>query len=208
MTNPVDTQLLNVMASMLPLSSSFVRENRWEADVANSISTHLCKEDEDGELVDDNEAIAEMDAADIALDGFDSGGKSTAGKSMRLQYEDADESIGGPLYPTKADGSIMWSDVRKLRRVHRKWQRKLRELDLTMSQGKKLPKPSDLPSDPRPDMVQALANITENGHHAPVSVRVRVLSAYRIDRIQTHRHGVTVDTVTQCWMINGVPIPE
>jgi len=55
MANPADTQLLHVMASMLPLSSSLVRENRWEADVSNVISVHLCKEDDDGNLIEDCE---------------------------------------------------------------------------------------------------------------------------------------------------------
>jgi hypothetical protein len=208
MATTADTQLLHVMASMLPLSSSFTRENRWEAGVSNVLDTHLCKEDEDGNYVDDTESIAELDAADTALDGYDKDGKSIAGKSVRTEYENADETIGGPLYPTDAAGNIMWTEVRKRRRLHRRWQNRLRRLKLDMRAGKQQYKPDDLPSDPRPDMVEALSRITENGHHAPVSVRVRILTAYRIDRIQTHRHGVTIDTVTQCWMINGVPIPE
>ena len=52
MTEIHDQMFLECMASNLPMSSSFVRQNRWEADVAETLSVHLCKEDEDGQLID------------------------------------------------------------------------------------------------------------------------------------------------------------
>ena len=215
MANPADTQLLHVMASMLPLSSSLVRENRWESDVANVISVHLCKEDEDGNVVDDNDAVAELDPHDVCQEESEDIAPtrrkrrraSTIGSSLRSFYEDADELIGGPLYPTDADGNLLVAEATLRRRLHRKWKRRLDRL-VPMRQGKRLPKPEDLPTDTRPDDNSQLATITENGHHAPVSVRVRILTAYRIDRINTMTRRCTVDVTTQRWVIDGRPIPE
>jgi len=208
MANQADNQLLHVMASMLPMSSSFVRQNRWEADVSNVIHTHLCKEDEDGHLIDDFDVVSELDAHDVATDGEDIEGKSLSGRSVRSAYEQADELIGGPLLPANSDGSIDWRTVRKRRRQHKRWQRRLRELNLSMSEGKPKQVKVDDPTTIQQEMVEVLSKVTENGHHAPVSARIRILSAYRMDRICTHARGVTVDIVTQCWVIDGRPIQE
>lgn len=215
MANTADTQLLHVMASMLPLSSSFVRENRWEADVSNVISVHLCKEDDDGNFIDDNDAVVELDPHDVCQEESEDFAPtrrkrrraSTIGSSIRSFYEDADELIGGPLYPTDADGNLLVDEAVRRRKLYRRWKRRLDRL-VSMREGKRLPKPDDLPSDTRPDMSSTLATITENGHHAPVFVRVRIMTAYRIDRINTMTRRCTVDPVTQCWVVDGKPIPE
>ena len=203
-----DNQLLHVMASMLPLSSSFSRENRWEAGVSDVLHTHLCKEDEDGNYVDDLETIAELDAADTALDGYDMDGKSVAGSSLRSEYEKADDIIGGPLLPTNSKGEVDWTEARTRQRQHKRWQRRLNRLNLSMREGKQQFKPEDLPTDARPDVNAALSAITENGNHAHVSVRVRIVTAYRIDRIRTHTSRCYVDVTTQCWVIDGKPVQE
>ena len=42
----------------------------------------------------------------------------------------------------------------------------------------------------------------------PAAIRMRIVAACRIDRIRTHQRGVTVDTTTQSWVIDGRAIPE
>jgi len=42
----------------------------------------------------------------------------------------------------------------------------------------------------------------------PAAIRMRIVAACRIDRIRTHARGVTVDTTTQSWVIDGHAIPE
>lgn len=205
MTQIHDQMFLECMASNLPMSSSFVRQNRWEADVAETLSVHLCKEDEDGHLINDFDSTQELDAHGITDDG----------RHMRAIYEQLDEHVGGPLYPVDRNGNVDWQQHRIRMEQHKAWEMILRAEGLSMSAGR-LRQPQH--AKPQPDTavdaaadLQPILEAVVNGFGKsvpPTSVRVRILSACRIDRIQTHTRRVTVDTVRQCWVIDGQPIEE
>lgn len=205
MTQIHDQMFLECMASNLPMSSSFVRQNRWEADVAETLSVHLCKEDDDGQFIDDFDSTQELDAHGITDDG----------RHMRAIYEQLDEHVGGPLYPVDRNGNVDWQQHRIRMEQHKAWEMILRAEGLSMSAGR-LRQPQH--AKPQPDTavdaaadLQPILQAVVNGFGKsvpPTSVRVRILSACRIDRIQTHTRRVTVDTVRQCWVIDGQPIEE
>lgn len=200
-----DQMFLECMASNLPMSSSFVRQNRWEADVAETLSVHLCKEDEDGLLIDDFDSTQELDAHGITDDG----------RHMRAIYEQLDEHVGGPLYPVDRNGNVDWQQHEVRMAQHKAWEMILRAEGLSMSAGR-LRQPQHAKPQPNTAVdaaadLQPILEAVVNGFGKsvpPAPIRVRILSACRIDRIQTHTRRVTVDTVRQCWVIDGVPVEE
>ena len=123
MTEIHDQMFLECMASNLPMSSSFVRQSRWEADVAETLSVHLCKEDEDGQLIDDFDSTQELDAHGITDDG----------RQMRAIYEQLDEHIGGPLYPVDRNGNVDWHQHEIRMAQHKAWEMQLRSLGIQTS---------------------------------------------------------------------------
>lgn len=199
-----DAILLEAMAAHLPMSSSFVRQNRWEADVSRVLDAHLCKEDEHGNVIDDFDSDPEIDAHGITDDG----------RQMRAIYEQLDEHVGGPLYPTNRNGEVDWVLHQERMAQHKAWEMILRAEGLSMSAGKlrqpqhAQPQPDtalDAAADSQP-ILEAIVN--GFGRTTPDSVRTRIVSAYRIDRIITHSRGVTVDQVTQTWVCAGRTIKE
>jgi len=199
-----DAMLLETMAAHLPMSSSFVRQNRWEADVSNVLDAHICKEDENGNFVDDFDAAPEMDPHGITDEG----------QQMRVLYEQLDEQVGGPLYPTNRKGEVDWSLHRERMAQYKAWEMILRAEGLSMSAGKlrqpqhAQPQPNtalDAAADSQP-ILEAIVN--GFGRTTPPSIRTRIVSAYRIDRINTMTGRCTVDVTTQRWVIDGRPIPE
>ena len=204
MTQVHDAMLLETMAAHLPMSSSFVRQNRWEAAVSETLFTHVCKEDEDGKLIDDNDHVSELDAHGITDDG----------RHMRAIFEQLDEQIGGPLYPTNRKGEVDWDEHRLRMAQHKAWQSILNGEGLSMSAGKlrqpqhTQPQP-DTALDAKADDQPILEEIVNGfGRATPISIRTRITSAYRIDRIITHTRGVTVDETTQTWTLSGRTIKE
>ena len=205
MTEIHDQMFLECMASNLPMSSSFVRQSRWEADVAETLSVHLCKEDEDGQLIDDFDSTQELDAHGITDDG----------RQMRAIYEQLDEHIGGPLYPVDRNGNVDWHQHEIRMAQHKAWEMILRAEGLSMSAGR-LRQPQHVK--PQPDTavdaaadMQPILEAIVNGFGQsvpPAAIRMRIVAACRIDRIRTHQRGVTVDTTTQSWVIDGRAIPE
>lgn len=204
MTQVHDAMLLETMAAHLPMSSSFVRQNRWEAAVSETLFTHVCKTDEDGNLIDDNDHVSELDAHGITDDG----------RHMRTIFEQLDEQIGGPLYPTNRKGEVDWDEHRLRMAQHKAWQSILNGEGLSMSAGKlrqpqhTQPQP-DTALDAKADDQPILEEIVNGfGRATPISIRTRITSAYRIDRIITHTRGVTVDETTQTWTFAGHSIKE
>lgn len=204
MTQVHDMILLETMAAHMPMSSSFVRQNRWEAAVSETLFTHVCKEDEDGKLIDDNDHVSELDAHGIADDG----------RHMRQIFEQLDEQIGGPLYPTNRKGEVDWEEHKFRMAQHKAWQSILNGEGLSMSAGKlrqpqhNTPQPSTA-LDGQEDVQPLLEEIVNGfGRATPISIRTRITSAYRIDRIITHTRGVTVDETTQTWTLSGRTITE
>lgn len=204
MTQVHDMILLETMASHMPMSSSFVRQNRWEAAVSETLFTHVCKEDEDGKLIDDNDHVSELDAHGITDDG----------RHMRQIFEQLDEQIGGPLYPTNRKGEVDWEEHKFRIAQHKAWQSILNGEGLSMSAGKlrqpqhNTPQPSTA-LDGQEDVQPLLEEIVNGfGRATPISIRTRITSAYRIDRIITHTRGVTVDETTQTWTFAGHSIKE
>lgn len=204
MTDIHDSILLETMAAHLPMSSSFVRQNRWEADVSETLSVHLCKEDDEGKVIDDFDTTQELDAHGITDDG----------RQMRTIYEQLDEYIGGPLYPTNRAGQVDWHEHTIRMAQHKAWEMILRAEGLSMQAGKlrqpqhAQPQPEtavDAAADSQP-ILEAIVN--GFGRTTPDSVRTRIVSAYRIDRIITHSRGVTVDETTQTWVCAGRTIKE
>jgi len=204
MTQVHDMILLETMAAHMPMSSSFVRQNRWEAAVSETLFTHVCKEDEDGKLIDDNDHVSELDAHGITDDG----------RHMRQIFEQLDEQIGGPLYPTNRKGEVDWEEHKFRMAQHKAWQSILNGEGLSMSAGKlrqpqhNTPQPSTA-LDGQEDVQPLLEEIVNGfGRATPISIRTRITSAYRIDRIITHTRGVTVDETTQTWTLSGRTITE
>jgi hypothetical protein len=204
MTQVHDMILLETMAAHMPMSSSFVRQNRWEAAVSETLFTHVCKEDEDGKLIDDNDHVSELDAHGITDDG----------RHMRQIFEQLDEQIGGPLYPTNRKGEVDWEEHKFRMAQHKAWQSILNGEGLSMSAGKlrqpqhNTPQPSTA-LDGQEDVQPLLEEIVNGfGRATPISIRTRITSAYRIDRIITHTRGVTVDETTQTWTLSGRTIKE
>ena len=204
MTQVHDMILLETMASHMPMSSSFVRQNRWEAAVSETLFTHVCKEDEDGNPIDDNDHVSELDAHGITDDG----------RHMRTIFEQLDEQIGGPLYPTNRKGEVDWEEHKFRMAQHKAWQSILNGEGLSMSAGKlrqpqhNTPQPSTA-LDGQEDVQPLLEEIVNGfGRATPISIRTRITSAYRIDRIITHTRGVTVDETTQTWTLAGRTITE
>jgi hypothetical protein len=204
MTQVHDMILLETMAAHMPMSSSFVRQNRWEAAVSETLFTHVCKEDEDGKLNDDNDHVSELDAHGITDDG----------RHMRQIFEQLDEQIGGPLYPTNRKGEVDWEEHKFRMAQHKAWQSILNGEGLSMSAGKlrqpqhNTPQPSTA-LDGQEDVQPLLEEIVNGfGRATPISIRTRITSAYRIDRIITHTRGVTVDETTQTWTFAGHSITE
>lgn len=204
MTQVHDMILLETMAAHMPMSSSFVRQNRWEAAVSETLFTHVCKEDEDGKLIDDNDHVSELDAHGITDDG----------RHMRQIFEQLDEQIGGPLYPTNRKGEVDWEEHKFRMAQHKAWQSILNGEGLSMSAGKlrqpqhNTPQPSTA-LDGQEDVQPLLEEIVNGfGRATPISIRTRITSAYRIDRIITHTRGVTVDETTQTWTLSGRTIME
>jgi hypothetical protein len=204
MTQVHDMILLETMAAHMPMSSSFVRQNRWEAAVSETLFTHVCKEDEDGKLIDDNDHVSELDAHGITDDG----------RHMRTIFEQLDEQIGGPLYPTNRKGEVDWEEHKFRMAQHKAWQSILNGEGLSMSAGKlrqpqhNTPQPSTA-LDGQEDVQPLLEEIVNGfGRATPISIRTRITSAYRIDRIITHTRGVTVDETTQTWTLSGRTIKE
>lgn len=200
-----DELLLQTMSAMLPMSSSFVRQNRWEADISETLSVHMCKtDDEDSDkLIDDNDHVTELDPMDTDEDG----------RSMRNSYEYQDELLGGPLMPLRRDGTVDTSLAAKRKRMHRRWNRRLRELGLSMSAGKRMPEDDEVKttgSDAAADLQPLLTAIMQNGNLDPRfrSARIRVVTAYRIDHINTHTSACRVDPESQSWIIDGIRIEE
>lgn len=205
MTEIHDQMFLECMASNLPMSSSFVRQNRWESDVAETLSVHLCKQDEDGQLIDDFDSTQELDEHGITDDG----------RQMRAIYEQLDEHIGGPLYPVDRNGNVDWHQHEIRMAQHKAWEMILRAEGLSMSAGRLRqpqhvkPQP-DTAVDAAADMQPILEAIVSGFGQSvpPAAIRMRIVAACRIDRIRTHARGVTVDTTTQSWVIDGHAIPE